>query len=233
MLKLSIHAGLLDERNERNVLATVDIAYRKQAAMADYLVALTKRQAGECQPALLTGYPRWSGSLWDLAVRAIALVTYKDGQVPPSEQPDRRCAYATRLCAVIEKSTASDKSILLGQAELFQQGPERGFYTVRLQEDILGAREGRFAYGAKRLNPLDLMLRGLSWALFSQDKPGRRPGLILPTTIVIEGEDRFDVASLAEPARTGFTRFLATTRPSSEPMAMASAKDYVKFLMEA
>lgn len=232
MLKLSLHAGLLNERNEGNVLATLDIAYRKREALADYVIALTQRQVGERSPALLTGYPRWSGSLWDLTTRAMAMALYKDGKVPPSSKPDKRCAYATRLCAVLEKHTVQDKAVVLGHAELWQQGPERGIYSLTLREDILGERKGQFAYGCKRLDPLDLLLRGLCWTLFQQDTPGPRPKLILPTCITVDGEERFDLASLQEPARTGFGRFLAATRPTVVPSDWVAAKDYVQFLME-
>ncbi len=40
---------------------------------------------------------------------------------------------------------------------------------------------------------------------------------ILPTCITVAGEERFDVASLQEPARTGFARHLAATRPTVTP----------------
>lgn len=232
MLKVHLHAGLLAERNAANVLATLDIAYAKQEAFADYVVALTQRQAGEQAPVVLQGYPRWSASLWDLIARGIALSLYRDGKVPSAAKPDRRCAYATRLCAVIEKATRDDSAVLLGSAELFQQGPERGHYTVQLDEDILGKRTGQFAYGCKRLNPLDLLFRALCWALYGQDTPGARPKLIVPTSINIGGEDQFEVATLQEPARTGFARHLAATQPTAKPAQMARAQDYVQFLME-
>lgn len=233
MLKVSIHAGLLNERKPENVMASVDIAYQKKEALADYLIASTVRQEGERKPQVLTNYPRWSGSLWDLAARALARSIYGEAKVPPSATPDKRCAYATRLCAVIEHHTKDERSQLLGHAELWQQGPARGVYTVALEEDILGKREARFEYGAKRLDALDLVMRGLCWALFQQDTPGPRPQLILPTCIRVADEDRFDVASLAEPARSGFARYLAATRPTVAPTEWASAKDYVQFLMEA
>lgn len=233
MLKVSIHAGLLPERRPENVLATVDIAYAQKKAMADYLIATTVRQSGERPPKMLREYPRWAGSLWDLVARAIAKSLYGDYEVPPSSKPDKRCAYATRLCAVIERHTVDERAQLLGTAELWQQGPERGVYTLKLDEDILGQREARFEYGTKRLEPLDLLMRALCWSLFGQDTPGPRPRLIAPPSLMVDGEERFDVASLQEPARTGFERHMAATRPTVEPIAWALATDYVKFLMEA
>lgn len=232
MLKLSIHAGLLPDRRPENIMATVDIAYAKKEALADYLIAATVRDKGEQKPQTLENYPRWSGSLWDLAARAIARSLYGDSKIPPSDKPDKRCAYATKLCAVIERYTVDERSQLLAQAELWQQGPERTTYAIKLSEDILGEREAQFQYGTKRMETMDLMMRALSWALFKQDTPGPRPKLILPTSVMVGNEDRFDVASLQEPARTGFARHMAATRPTAKPVEWASTKDYVQFLME-
>jgi len=233
MLKLHVHAGLLAERNAANVLATLDIAYAKREAFADYAVALTQRQAGARAPVVLESYPRWSGSLWDLAARGIALSLYRDGKIPPSARPDRRCAYATRLCAVIAKATRDESELLLGQAELFQQGPERGHYTVQLDEDILGKRAGQFTYGCKRLDPMDLLLRALCWTLFGQDTVGKRPHLIVPAHMAIDGVQQFELATLPEPARTGFARHLAATQPTTKPAVLARTEDYLQFLRES
>jgi hypothetical protein len=95
MLRLSINAGRLSERNDANQLAVLDIAYQKRAALADYIVALTLRQQGELEPAVVANYPRWSGSLWDLVARALTRVLYKSDVLPPVSRVDRRCAYAT------------------------------------------------------------------------------------------------------------------------------------------
>lgn len=232
MLKLSIHAGLLPERRPENVMAVVDIAYAKKEAFADYLVAATVRDKGEQKPQTLTNYPRWSGSLWDLAARAIARSLYGDSKIPPAPKPDKRCAYASKLCAVIERHTVDERSQLLGEAELWLQGPERCTYAIKLSEDILGVREARFEYGTKRLETMELMMRALCWALFNHDTPGPRPKLILPNSVTVDSEERFDVASLQEPARTGFSRHMAATRPTAAPIGWALTKDYVQFLME-
>lgn len=233
MLKVTIHAGLLNERRAENVLATVDIAYAVKGPLADYLIAATVIRQGERAPQVLRNYPRWSGSLWCLTAHAIATSLYGAAKVPSSEKPDKRCAYATKLCAVIEQRTKDEGSTELGKAEIWQQGPTRGTYTVKLDEDILGAREARFEYGCKRLEPLDLVMRALYWTLFGQDTPGDRPKLILPTTITVGNEKRFDVASLEEPARTGFRRYMAATRPNAEPVQWALETDYVQFILEA
>ena len=42
--------------------------------------------------------------------------------------------------------------------------------------------------------------------------------------------DCFDVQGLAEPARTGFARYLARKYPTQAPAALVRADDYVAFL---
>lgn len=135
MLRVTIHAGLLAERNDANHLAVLDIAYQKRAALADYLVALTLRQQGELEPAVVANYPRWSGSLWDLTARALTRVLHKSDKLPPIARVDRRCAYATKLCATIQRLTADERGVQLATAEIVQPGKVRGQYRAVFQED--------------------------------------------------------------------------------------------------
>lgn len=231
MLRVSLHTGLLGDRSVHNQLGLLDIAYQKHEAMADYLVGLTLRNFGEMAPNVLSDYPRWSASLWDLVARSLGRVLYNADQVPAADKPDRRCAYATRMCAVIEGSTAQRRGRELGTVEVLQSTGQRGTYTATFTEDITGPRAAQFNYGTKKLNPADLLLRAICHALYGQDTLSRRPKLILPPCAKLDGVDRFDIESLAEPARTGFRRFLAERFPTQEPVALPRAEDYVTFLM--
>ena len=232
MLKVYLHAGRLTERNEGNVLAVLDIAYAKQAPLSDYAIALTQKGIGERPPEMLHNYPRWSGSLWDLVARAMTRILYHANQAPASRRPDKRCAYAIGLCAVIERATGRGHGVELAAAEVTMKPNQRGHYSVWLDEDIMGRREAEFSYGVKCLDPVDLLLRGICWALYRQDILGRPPKLILPTTIRIDGQEQFHVDSLEEPARTGFQRYRGMNFPTAEaPEPMAKAEDYVRFLM--
>lgn len=231
MLKVYIHAGDLRERNEGNVLAVLDIAYLKQEAFSDYAVGFAMNGVGSVNPDVITNYPRWAGSLWDLVARGLTRILYRADQSPPTHTPDRRCAYATRLCAWIEKTTNAERGIELGTAEIHQVPEKRGTYTAKFTEDILGQRGAAFTYGLKSLNPADLLLRAICWAYFDNDVLGPRPSLILPPSINIDGVDKFDVNALTEPARTGFLRYKGAYAMSS-PEPMAKAEDYVRFLMQ-
>jgi hypothetical protein len=233
MLRVYIHSGFMDERNPGNLLATLDIAYRKQAAWADYSVGFFLKGTGEVQADLVLDYPRWSGSLWDLVARALTRILYRADNAPALPEPDRRCAYATKLCAVIEKSTSSERGIELGSVEISQVGNQRGVYTAVFKEDILGDRGARFTYGLKSLVPADLLLRAICWAYFDQGCLGERPALVLPATLLVDKVHVFDVKSLPEPAKTGFLRYRGGNFPTAKaPEAMAKADDYAMFLKQ-
>lgn len=234
MLRVRIHGSTLAKRGEANQLAILDIAYDQLAAKATYLVALTVKGRGEMEPDKVIGYPRWSASLWDLVARALTRVLYHADDPPALAAPDRRCAYATQLCAVIERARTLDDGVVVGQAEILRDASQRGHYDVHLWEDINGERRGRLVYGAKRLDHCDLLLRALCVALYGKDTLGPKPALLLPSTIRIDGREFFDVQSLPEPARTGFIRHLRDRGPRSEKIAFEAlmpAEEYASFLM--
>jgi hypothetical protein len=232
MLTISLHAGSLEARNPSNHLAVLDIAYAKRHAFADYSVAMSLRGVGEVAPDKVLGYPRWSASVWDLTARALTRLLYRADQAPKSQTPDRRCAYATRMCAVIVRPTLDSLGAEIGWAEI-TQGKRRGHYQVELDEDILGPRSGSLAYGMKSLNPADLFLRAICAALYGGDVLGPKPNLIVPSSLPIDGDERFDVGSLQEPARTGFQRFRSLYPMAAAPEPLAKKTDYVNFLMGA
>jgi len=233
MLRVSIHSGLLEQRTPLNVLGVLDVAYQARKPLADYLVGMTLASVGELSPVVLKQYPRWSASLWDLVARSLTAVLYRAEQPPPSGKADRRCAYATRLCAVIERSTAGSRGALLGTLEVSQRGPQRGLYTVNVQADLAKDASAQFEYGCKALNPADLVLRALCWALYGSDQLGPSPALILPPSMRIDGEDYFHVAALTEPALTGFRRHMAARNPDADVPQLARATDYIAFLRDA
>lgn len=231
MLKVFIHTGTLETRNANNILATLDIGYAKRAHLADYVVAMFIKGVGEVEPGAIIGYPRWSASLWDLVARALTCILYRSDTAPPDTYVDKRCAYATRMCVSVQRSTMGDEGWELATAEI-TQGDKRGFYTVHLDEDILGRRSATFSYGKKSLQHADLVLRAICWALYGQSMLGKRPALTLPPSISIDGVDRFDIEALAEPAKTGFNRFRSPAGCATPADPMPRAEDYVRFLMQ-
>lgn len=235
MLKISIHSGLLEGQCVANQLAVLDIAYQKKGYLSDYLVALSLRGAGEVPPAYVKQHPRWSASLWDLIARALGQVLYQSNQIPPSVKVDRRCAYATRICATIERLTASDRGIELGNVEILQRGRQRGMYTATFDEDILGKRTAEFEFGCKALNPAELLLRAICHAYFKSDVLGPTPELINPTSMDIDGTPRFHIAALREPAFTGFRRYRDEHKTTDAPgmESLPRKEDYQHFLLKS
>jgi hypothetical protein len=192
-----------------NQLAVLDIAYQKKAALADYIVALSLRGIGELAPAAVLNYPRWSASVWDLVARALAQALYRADQIPASDKADRRCAYATRICASIERMTAGERGHEVGTVEILPDGARRGVYTAMFDDDVLGPRRAQFEYGCKALNPAELLMRAICWTYYGIDVLGPIPKLILPPALKIEGIERFHLAALDEPALTEFQRYHA------------------------
>lgn len=232
MLKVYIHFGTLDTRNLGNQVAILDIAYARRGYKADYAVAMTIKGAGEVAPDMVMDYPRWSGSLWDLVARALTRILYRDDSCPPTKYVDRRCAYATKMCIVVERATLDDQGLVLATGEVVQVEGKRGHYVVNLQEDILGRHSATFAYGMKSLNPADLMLRAICWALYGQDTLGKKPVLVVPPTLEIAGAHHFDIEALSEPARTGFNRYRCPPGSASAPDPMPRLDDYSRFLAQ-
>ena len=232
MLRVLLHTGHLSTRNPGNLLATLDVAYKKQETWSDYSVAFALKGTGVVQSEEITGYPRWAGSVWDLIARALTRILYRADQAPACLTPDRRCAYATRLCALVERSTGDSRGVELASVEISQVGNQRGVYTAIFKEDILGERGASFTYGLKSLQAPDLLLRAICWAYFDKDILGERPALILPASVKINGVDQFDANALPEPAKTGFQRYRGVNFPTTNaPGQMAKAEDYVAFLM--
>lgn len=231
MLRVSIHGSDAKGINAGNQLAQLDIAYAKLGPIADYVVGIAIRGVGEVAPDKVVNYPRWAGSVWDLVARALTRLLFRADQAPASRTPDRRCAYATKLCAIVERMSPEGPMAEIANVEILQAGGKRGMYLARFDEDILGAREATFAYGLKSLSHPELLLRAICYAYFGKDTLGSRPKLILPPTMKVNGDELFDIESLSEPARTGFLRYRGINFPMvAAPDPLVSGQAYVDFL---
>lgn len=232
MLRVTLYGGLLETINPGKVLATLDIGYLKLEALANYAVTLNVRSSGVEKVETLNGYPRWSGSVWDLVARALTRALFGSDQAPAAPVPDRRCAYATGMCAVIEKTTNEQRAVKLATAEIVQAGKQRGVYTATFTEDILGPKTAEFSYGHKVLNHSDLFLRAICYAYFGKDTLGQRPSLFIPGTMTIDKVEWFDANSLPEPAKTGFMRRQGlNSAEGTQASQLAKLDDYAFFLM--
>ncbi len=225
MLRVSIHAGSPAERSVANQLAVLNIAYQRRAPLSDYSLSYSARGVGETAPAVLANYPRWSASLWDLTARALTQVLYRRSEPPALGKPDRRCAYARRVNAVILRATADDFGLELATADIEHTSTRRGRYRARFEEDVLGVREVEFEYGVRVLEAADLLLRAICWAFTGKEALPPMPALIVPPALRIDGEERFHIEALTEPARTGFIRY-----KGGAVDVFPLASDYVSFI---
>jgi orotate phosphoribosyltransferase len=177
MLKVSLHAGPLSGISQFNQLGRLDIGYETLAPKATYKAVLFARGEGALPLVRLEGYPRWSGSIWDLVARAIALSLTKREELLPMAEPAERPAYAEAMCAVIDHVPRGVERYRarLGTVILLKAG-RKGCYRASLQEDCFEDRpEVFFMHRPKRLVHWDLLARAVNWSLANQEHLPERP----------------------------------------------------------
>lgn len=244
MLRVSIHAGPLEGISRFNRTDWVDIGYEQLRAVADYKVVLFSVGEGATPPRPLLGYPRWSASLWDLTARAIALGLSPDSEKPvEAVQPveaGKHKAFADALSAVIEHyPSTGNGGRRLAAMEIVQHRRTRGMYRARVDEDLHPSMSTvPFHFAPAFLRPAELVMRaalvrltGVHLAL------PPRPSLKLPAPDVVDGKPYIAIHRLAEPARTGFERWLhrfsePPTEMKDAPKGLAPETMFAKFLEE-
>lgn len=246
MLRVSIHAGPAREISRFNRVDWLDVGYEALAPIADYKVILFRGGEGATPPALLAGYPRWSSSLWDLTARALALTLFQSRLANPevvaaAVNAPKRCAFATALTAVIQHFPGTGLRVRrLGEMEILQHKCSRGCYRARIEEDLQPNRSVvPFLFAPKVLRPAELVLRTALFSLTgSTDELPPRPPLLLPKAETIDGKPCIRIRRLAEPARTGFVRWLYRQRTppvahQGAPDAIAPEAAFLEFLHRA
>jgi len=243
MLHVSIHAGRLKEVCAANRLDWLDIGYAKLGAKADYRVALFRVDRGAAPIVDIKLYPRWSASVWDLVVRAIALgLSAQPG--PPIEQlPDltpleepiavpgskrkkpQLFADAEILSAIVYHQASEgteDSQVATMQVD---RQRARGVYRAKLTEDRRPAvLTEEFLFRPEFLIPCELVARAALMALTGsiKDLP-ERPSFKMPVHHMVDGVSHVVIRHIPEPARTGFIRFLHKIKQA--PANLASTKD--------
>jgi hypothetical protein len=216
VLRVSIHAGSLANISRFNRLDWLDIGYQKLKREADYKVVLFKIGEGVTPPVSLAGYPRWSGSVWDLVARAIALALSADlGQPEERAQPvhpgGKRHAFAEAVSAVIQHIPNDSVGVRqLGSIEILHDEFSDAVYGTQIEEEFLPSRTlDPFLFAPKFLRPAELVMRAALMGLNGNiDKLPPRPSLMKPPTELISGHPYVMAEQLPEPARTGFRHWL-------------------------
>lgn len=220
MLRVSVHAGLPSGASRYNRSDWLDIGYERLDADAEYKIVLFQAGIGASEPVLLRGYPRWSASLWDLVARAIAMAlwpepTGKQERVEPAQYAaGKRMAFVDSTTAIVthlpEHGAASRE---IGTMLIAHSPKARGVYRASVDEDI---RERRivppFLFAPAVLSPIELVLRTTLFMLHgSIDALPPRPPLMIPPRDEEAGRKYVRLSRVAEPARTGLTRWMRKT----------------------
>lgn len=233
MLTATIHAGAPTAACEANALGWLQIAQKARGAIVDFKALMFVRGLGALEQSLVPEYARWSGSLLDLAARAIA-VSVERIEALPVPPLERRCAYARRMCMLVEHQGMHGPRVRPRLATLDIEMTKRGVYEVRVEEDILGARTaGDLVYRPVRLNAWLLAAYACSAALHGATTLPPRPALKLPPTVTTDdGTTCIDFAALQEPMRTGFHRWLFANGQTAEP-TLVPEETLARFLQVA
>jgi hypothetical protein len=245
MLRLSVHAGPLETVSRFNRTDWLDIGYEKLQAVADYKVVLFQSGVGGIPEHEISKYPRWSASLWDLAARAMALCLYPDvfqpqEEVWPVEKAQKRPAYAPAVTGVLEHFPAlgAPGGRRLASIEVVRHKKPREVYRALVHEDLQTSRSTLpFVFAPKFFRPVELVMRAALMRLTGDtEKLPPRPPLLLPPTHEIGGVRYIEIRRLAEPARTGFERWLfhgGAKTVMGAPEGFAPEALFAKFIAEA
>lgn len=246
MLRVSIHAGPLAKASRFNLVAWLDIAYDRLDPIANYKTVLFETGIGATMPASLTGYPRWSASLWDLTARALALGLSHDQDNPTEDVPEliagdsKRFAFARHISAQITHTPAAGTHRKnLGSVEIGQVGRTRGTYVARFDEHTMPRQvTDPFMFAPAYLRTPELLLHACLVRLSGSHEMPPRPELCVPEAVEKDGLRYVAIHDLVEPARTGFADWLCRfSEPPIEhegaPLGIAPESMYVQFLREA
>lgn len=83
MLRVTVELRPGGGESGRRVLATADIARIKSGAHADYEVMLREDVLGDVGSGVISEYPRFAATVWDLVARSIATALSGGEELPP------------------------------------------------------------------------------------------------------------------------------------------------------
>jgi hypothetical protein len=240
MLRVSLHLGALDDASRFSRVALLDIGYAKLAALASYHCVLSERGLADSPVRIISQYPRWSSTLWDLVARAMALCLQEEPvEQIPAVQPGKHVAYASQVSALIEHLPGGQSAgrRTLATANIKREG-RRGQYVARFEEHTMKPVAVRFAFTPAYLRLPELLLHASAHRVFGEARLGPRPALCIPDAVLSHGTACVPIHRLVEPARTGFLRWLETDSDGilehpGAPMGVAPASLYSTFLQEA
>lgn len=132
-------------------------------------------------------------------------------EVLPAEDIGERCAFASRMCALIAHQPSSGVGgRRLGTLIIAHDKRCRGRYVASIEEDLRPRQNvSPFVFGPRTLRPAELVLRATLHALGEDvNALPPLPPLVIPKPQLIGSVPYVPLHRLEEPARTGFTRWL-------------------------
>lgn len=242
MLHLSLHFADEKTASFYNRVGWLDIGYEELDAFATYKAKLFVVGRGELPTVRITKYPRWSASVWDLLLRVIATGLNGKEQLPDGLPMRRKGAFIDQLYASLEHVAdgVDGRRSYIGQASVVMKRT-RCNYVATIEDDFCGIRQSEvFRHTPEVLNHWDLFARGVASALTGTQAVPPRPALSIPPALALDDENKKFVAlgRLTEPARSGFTRWLAKRGEtplahSAAPQGLVPEALYVQFLRTA
>lgn len=239
MLKVFLHNGPLASVSQFNQLGRLDIGYEVLDIHADYKAVLTMAGAGELPPVQLTGYPRWTASVWDLVMRAATVALHGTEELPGLDIA-RRGAFAQQLTAIVQHwpDGMEQGRSTVGTAQV-RMLRKRCRYVATFEDDILGSQtSAEFSHTPDVLVPWDLVARAYAWASHGRASMPPRPALYMPLPLEQAGQVVVALDTVREPARTGLQRWMLNKGVATVPADGLSSPcireaDYVRFLQKA
>lgn len=215
MLKLSLHASAPRNICAQNRIGSLDVAYEKLAARADYKAVMWTAGLGEQTPVKLQNYPRWSASIWDLLVRIICLSLNRKEDIWPAVIPNQRTGpYMLDLTAHVEHwpDGFDTRRAVVGTAYVHMCTRRRN-YRATFHDDILGEQTTEvFRHTPAVLTAWDLLARAYGWATTGAPELPPRPELYKPIPVAMGADSYVNLDTVSEPARTGCYRWLDKQR---------------------
>ena len=242
MLHLSLHFANEQTASFFNRVGWLDIGYEQLDAFSTYKAKLFVAGQGELPTIRIEMYPRWSASVWDLVLRTVAKGLNGAEHLNLDLPVGRKGAFIDQLYAKLEHVAdgADGRRSLIGQASLVMKRT-RCNYVATIEDDFCGMRQSDvFRHTPAVLNHWDLFARGVATALAGTQAVPPRPALSLPSALALDDEKKkfVSLGRLTEPARSGFTRWLAKKSVTplehhSAPQGLVPEALYVEFLRNA
>ena len=212
MLKVTLHHATQDSVSAQNILGRLDIGYARLDATADYKAVMQTSGLGEQSPVTLTGYPRWSASIWDLVARITCLGINRREAIWPAEIPvQRRCAFIENMTALVEHwpDGVHTRRASVGSARVSMLR-RKGRYEATFTDDILGEQRSEvFTHTPEALNAWDLLVRAYAWTVAETFVLPPRPQLYVPIPVAHGGTSYVGLDTVGEPARSGIRRWMS------------------------